>query len=227
MFDFFTFVKSSPGICYAIVFIGAMIEGETIILTASALAAAGYLSIMNVAALAFTSTLFADQLLFFIGHRMFLHPSAKLFERFNSFYEKSKRVAVLLKKYDVWFILMFRFIYGIRTISPIVIALCGSKPGRFVPLNFIAAVIWTVISCGIGYALGDFLFDSVNGGMIGSNVKKVEYAIFGVILFVVLLVCVSLWVIAKRNKKKSLIIDGTVDPEKQLYKATHQVDKPE
>lgn len=46
-------LRESPSLAYGIVLLGAMVEGETVILLASALAAAGYLSIMKVGSIAF------------------------------------------------------------------------------------------------------------------------------------------------------------------------------
>jgi membrane protein DedA with SNARE-associated domain len=175
-------IKSSPGIAYTIVLFGAMIEGETIILSASALAAAGYLSITKVGAIAFFSTVFIDQLLFYVGHYMYKHPERPISERFPRLHQKSKRVVLLLKKYDTWFILSFRFIYGIRAISPVVIGLCGSFPRRFIPLNIASALIWMVLSCGAGYCLGDFFFDMRTGHLVDSSMHKLQAIIVGIIL---------------------------------------------
>jgi membrane protein DedA with SNARE-associated domain len=159
-----------------------MIEGETIILSASALAAAGYLSIVKIGAIAFFSTVFIDQVLFYVGHYMYKHPGRPISERFPKLYQKSKRVVLLLKKYDTWFILSFRFIYGIRAISPVVIGLCGSLPRRFIPLNIASALIWMVISCSAGYCLGDFFFDVKTGHLVDSSMHKLQAAIVGVII---------------------------------------------
>ncbi|MDR3285077.1 MAG: DedA family protein [Holosporales bacterium] len=230
MFDFFTFLKSSPEIGYTIVFLGAMIEGETIILAASALAAIGYLSIAKVAAIAFLSTLFIDQILFFLGRRMYLKPGAPLSERFPKLYKRSKKAVILLKKYDIGFILMFRFIYGIRAISPIVIALCGSKPSRFVPLNFVSAVIWTIVSCSAGYWLGDFLFDTNTGIIMSGNVRRLEYTIISCVLFIVAIVFLFAFIRKHIKNKKNVFCTKNIEDisndgskvEKEFYAATHK-----
>lgn len=132
---------------YVIVFLGACVEGESIILTASFLAYYGYLSIVKVMMVAFTATLFADQALFWVGKVY----GDRIFMKYPQLKERLKKAFVLLHKYDQWFILTFRFIYGIRTLSPIVIGAANIDTVRYTILNFIAAVIWTVISCGVGY----------------------------------------------------------------------------
>lgn len=138
---------------YLAVFLGSLVEGESVILTASAMASQGYLSLPKIMIIAFFGTLFADQALFFVGRRF--GPS--LFTRYPRLKQPSDKAFRLLHKMDTWFILTFRFIYGIRIVSPIVIGAAGISPQRFLPLNFISAVIWTVVSCVGGYMLGDVM----------------------------------------------------------------------
>jgi membrane protein DedA with SNARE-associated domain len=176
-------------VAYWVVFFGAMIEGETIILSASAIAATGYLSITKIWTIAFLSTLFVDQTLFYFGLFIRKKPRRSFRERFPMLRNKLTRATELFQKHDILFILMFRFIYGIRSISPIVIGLCGSAPRRFIPLNFIAALIWSIISCGVGYCLGDFLFDSETGIINSKNMHQIQYIIGAAILLFIAIVC--------------------------------------
>lgn len=198
---FFEFLRQSPTTAYLVVLFGSMIEGETIILTASALAAAGYLSIYKVGSIAFCSTLLVDQALFFIGHFLYKNPGRPLSERYPKLYKKSRRAVVLLKKYDTWFILSFRFIYGIRAISPVVIGLCGSQPPRFMFLNAVSALVWAVISCSLGYCLGDFLFDD-NGRIIEQHMHHLQYGILGVIVGIAGLVVMGRKIAQHREERK-------------------------
>ena len=55
---------------YIAVIIGSLFEGEVILITASALSALGYLDIYTVFILALCTTVFADQLLFFLGYKL-------------------------------------------------------------------------------------------------------------------------------------------------------------
>ncbi len=224
--SFFSMLRESPSLAYGIVLLGAMVEGETVILLASALAAAGYLSIMKVGSIAFCSTLLVDQVLFFVGHHFFKHPGRPLSERFPRLYRRSKRAVLLLKKYDIWFILLFRFVYGIRAVSPVVIGLCGSSPRRFVPLNFISALIWASVSCSLGYWLGDFLFDTATGLIVSGHMRRLQYVIGGVLVVVISSIIIAKQLASYRRRKK-LIIPGvnkeeTKHVESDFYKSTHE-----
>ena len=158
---------------YWAVFFGSLVEGESVILTASAMARLGHLSIYKVGIIAFTGTLIADQALYLVGW----YYGDSIFERFPSLKKKSARTFELLHKYDTAFIIACRFVYGIRVTSSIIIGAAGVKPWRFIPLNFLSAAIWAIISCTGGYLLGHVVlevfehFDTVQkyfiGGILG------------------------------------------------------------
>lgn len=219
-------LRESADLAYVFVLLGAMVEGETVILLASALAAAGYLSITKVGTIAFCSTLLVDQVLFFVGHHYFKHPGRPLSERFPKLYHRSKRAVLLLKKYDVWFILLFRFIYGIRAISPVVIGLCGSSPRRFVPLNFVSALIWASVSCSLGYWLGDFLFDVETGLIVSGHMRRLQYVI-GAVLVTIIASIVATKMLASHKRRKKIKLpcideQETNHIESDFYKSTHK-----
>lgn len=138
---------------YIAVFLGAIVEGETVILTASALAALDYLNIYKIMIITFCTTVVVDQILFQVGRRY----GPAFFERYPKLKPRVNKAFHLLHRFDKWFILSFRFIYGIRVISPIVIGAARIEQKRFIPLNIISGLIWTVISCYSGYMMGDFL----------------------------------------------------------------------
>ncbi len=150
---------------YWVVLFGAMIEGESVILTACFMAYLGYMSIYKIGVIAFFGTLFADQALYHVGHFYGKKLIKKLTKRFPSLKEPTDRAFKLLHDWGNGFILSCRFIYGIRIISPVVIGSAGISPQRFIPLNILAAFIWTVISCTGGYMLAGLIdaigFDEV------------------------------------------------------------------
>ena len=97
---------------YIAVLLGAMVEGESIILTASMFASRGLLYIQYVALITFLSTTFADQLLFLVGKRW-----KHLWGRFEQLEGVRSKVHYLVSRYPKILLLTFRFVYGIRTVS--------------------------------------------------------------------------------------------------------------
>src|ERR1700722_6375918 len=135
-----------------------MIEGESVIFIAGFFAHEGYLSLPKIIFVSFIGTLFADQALYFVGR----HYGNLAIDRFPSFRPRAEKAFRLLRRYDNIFILSFRFIYGIRIISPVVIGASGVGIKRFMLLNFLAAIIWSVGSCVAAYYFAHIIIDYVH-----------------------------------------------------------------
>lgn len=169
---------------YWAVFFGSLIEGESVILTASSMAYAGYLSIYKIMIIAFCGTLIADQALYFVGR---IYGPA-IFERFPSLKKSSEKAFRLLHKYDIWFIILSRFVYGIRISSAVVIGAAEISPQRYIPLNILSAFIWTVVSCVGGYLLGDVMMSIIE------NFETIQkYFLGSVLLLIVLIGAYTAW----------------------------------
>lgn len=138
---------------YVAILIGTFLEGETIVIFAGVFASQGMMSLPLVFACVLFGTFFGDQIYFTIGKRwgsrlLYSHPTLK---------RKTRSVFRLLKKYETGFILSFRFVYGLRNVSPFVIGMNGISHPRFAALNFIAAFVWATLFAGGGYLLGKTL----------------------------------------------------------------------
>ncbi|MEB3701453.1 DedA family protein [Candidatus Bealeia paramacronuclearis] len=143
---------------YVAVFLGSLIEGESVILTAGFLAHQGYLSLPKIIMISFIGTLIADQLLYFLGRSY----GERVLDKFPKLREKAERAFKLLHKWDAIFMMSFRFIYGIRIISPVVIGMSGIPPKRFAIYNVLAAAVWAILSCSAGYFLGHLFMDQLD-----------------------------------------------------------------
>lgn len=143
---------------YVAVFLGSLIEGESIIFVAGFLAHEGYLSLPKIIIVSFIGTFFADQALYHVGR----HYGNSFIDLFPSFRPRADKAFRLLRRYDTLFILSFRFIYGIRIISPLIIGNSGISVKRFIFLNLIAALIWSVGSCVAAYYLAHLIMDKLH-----------------------------------------------------------------
>jgi membrane protein DedA with SNARE-associated domain len=146
-----------PFYAYLILFLGSLVEGESVVLSAGFLSYTGMLSFPLIVAISFTASVCADQIFFFIGRRY----GTSIIDRFPSLHKPSQKAFRLLHKYNVLFIMGFRFVYGVRTISPLIIGASGIGVRRFVILNIISGFFWAVVSCGAGYMLGYFFADTI------------------------------------------------------------------
>jgi membrane protein DedA with SNARE-associated domain len=145
----------------AAIFLGAAFEGETSVVTGGLLAHQHLVSLVGSAAAAVTGSFFADQLFFFAGRR---YRDTKRVRRIA---EKPAFAKALdtLERHQTIFILGFRFLYGLRTVSPIAIGTSHVPARTFLLLNAVAAAVWGVLFTGIGYLFGDTLLDAVHSIM--------------------------------------------------------------
>lgn len=184
---------------YVAILIGTFLEGETIVIIAGALSALGFMSLPLVFLTGLFGTFFGDQVYFTIGKRW----GTRLLLRKPSMKRKSRSVFRLLKKYETVFILSFRFIYGLRNVSPFVIGMNGIPHPRFAFLNLIAAFAWAVAFAGGGYLIGSVFKENLDPEMM----DKIHIYIFLTILsFVGSIALVSITINRIRGNRDPRII---------------------
>ncbi|QJD29232.1 DedA family protein [Methylococcus geothermalis] len=129
---------------------GLLLEGETVLLIAGFLVGRGYFSFHHIVLLAFVVTLAADQGYFWLGYK---HGDA-LLRRFPSLAPAVERASTLLHRYHSYFIFGFRFFYGLRVVTPILIGMSRFSPARYATVNVIAVGVWAVVTTGLGLVFG-------------------------------------------------------------------------
>lgn len=132
------------------IFAGAGLEGEAVVVTGGVLAHKGLLPFWGVAACAAAGSLLIDQFWFFAGRFFRDRRWVRRVRERPAF----RRALALLERHATLFILAFRFVYGIRTVSPIAIGTSRVATGRFVALNAVAAAVWGPVITAAGYFLG-------------------------------------------------------------------------
>ncbi|MBV8047122.1 MAG: DedA family protein [Paludibacterium sp.] len=135
---------------YWAVFIGCLLEGETILILAGFAAHQGYLSFPLVTALAFIAGSLGDLLFFLLGKTL----GPKLIARFPALAAKVDPVNALLLRYQRGIIVAIRFMYGLRIAGPIIIGASGVPVVRFMLYNMLGAAIWAPLVGGVGYLFG-------------------------------------------------------------------------
>jgi membrane protein DedA with SNARE-associated domain len=183
---------------YIAIVVGTFLEGETILVLGGFLAHRGYLHLPWVIASAFAGTFAGDQLYFYLGRS----KGTKWLEKKPEWKRRSTRAFQLLKKHQLWVILGFRFIYGVRTITPFVIGTSGIKPLRFLALNGGGAVAWALGVGILGYLLGETL------QLVLGEVKRFEAIVLGALVAVGLVI----WLCYLWRERKAVKADPPVDP---------------
>src|SRR6266568_3898222 len=132
---------------YPALFAGVAMEGETVVLIAGYLAHSGYLRLPLVMLVAFIGAFAADQFFFQVGKR----KGTRLLERRPHWQPRIDRIRKFLVRYQVIAILGYRFLYGMRTITPIVIGTSDFPTRRFFFLNMISTALWASVVAAAGY----------------------------------------------------------------------------
>jgi membrane protein DedA with SNARE-associated domain len=133
---------------------GTFLEGETILMLGGLSAKLGYLDLSLVMVVAFIGSFSGDQFYFFIGR----WKGAQLLAQHPKWHGRVERVHCYLQRYHDFIMLGFRFVYGIRIMTPFVLAMnLKIKTSRFVVLNAIGAALWSIIVAGGGYLFGHAL----------------------------------------------------------------------
>lgn len=166
---------------YIAVFIGTLLEGETLLIAAGFAAHQGLLDWRVVILVAMTGATMGDQLAFFLGR----WKGALLINRFPSLAKHKAEIDTLLARYDALFILTIRFIYGLRIAGPLIMGASRMHTLRFATFNIIGAALWALLITGLGFVFGL----AVNALL--SDVKRIEE--IGVIAILVIGLLFWLW----------------------------------
>ena len=149
---------------YLAVFVGAFLEGETILALAGLAWFRGYLDVYLVVAVAMVAGFAGDQFYFFLGRR----KGHKVLARFPDAKERAHKFDALLARWHAPLIIAIRFMYGFRIVGPILLGMGRVPAWKFVVYNLIGAAIWAPLIAGIGYLFGSALESVLH------DLKKVE-----------------------------------------------------
>lgn len=132
-------------------FVGSGIEGEAVVVAGGLVAHRGLVPLGGAMIAASMGSFIADQIWFQIGRRF---RDARSVTRAR---EKAAfaRAIEALERHPVGFIFAFRFIYGLRTISPIAIGTSNVEARTYLLVNAIAAVLWGCAFTLAGYVFGN------------------------------------------------------------------------
>jgi membrane protein DedA with SNARE-associated domain len=144
---------------YAATFVGTLLEGETVLVLSGVAASRGYLSAPLLVAAGAAGAMVTDNVFFVLGRAF----GPALLKRFPSLAGSVVRAHALVDRFPNTAVIGIRFLYGMRTVGPLVIG-AGRMPwARFALLDFIATSTWSLCWIGIGYVLGEVVYQVLGG----------------------------------------------------------------
>lgn len=176
---------------YIVILLGTFFEGETVVVLAGFLAHRGYLAFSIVVMAAFAGTFAGDQVYFFIGRK----KGIAYLDTHLAWKIKSDRVLRLMQRNQILVILLFRFVYGTRTITPFLIGASGVPPLKFIILNVLGGLTWAFVITGLGYVFGHA------AELLLHDIKQYELIIIGAIILTGLFIWMIYFIAGKCGKK--------------------------
>ena len=168
---------------------GTFLEGETILLIGGLVAHLGYLYLPAVVLVAFIGSFSGDQIYFCIGR----FKGRELLARHHKWEKRVDKVHCLMARYHDLIMVGFRFVYGIRILTPVVLGMDKNvKTVRFFVFNAIGAMIWSVVVSSAGYLFGYAIEKLIR------DVKHYEI----IVLLVIAGTGIALWAARRFRRKK-------------------------
>ncbi|MFZ5586242.1 MAG: DedA family protein [Thermodesulfobacteriota bacterium] len=153
---------------YLALFAGTFLEGESFFILGGVAARHGLLDPWLVALTALGGGLLGDQIFFLLGR----WRGVEILSRSRRLARKAVVARRLVRRHAVALMLCSRFLYGLRTAIPLACGAAGIPLGRFLLLNFISALLWTLCFGSLGYWLGGWMVEHL-GAMQGLQVVAV------------------------------------------------------
>lgn len=135
---------------YLAVFIGTVLEGETVLVLAGFAAHQGYLALPLVLAMGALGGALGDQVFFLLGRRF----GPALLRRFPRLAARVARVDAMTHRYRAGLIVGFRFMYGLRVAGPVAMGMGNVGVARFLFFNCLGAALWALVIGGTGFMFG-------------------------------------------------------------------------
>lgn len=132
---------------YLLLFLGVLAEGEAILAVAGALAHAGHLALIKVILTAWVASSIVEQGLFLVGH----YYGPQLLDRFPRLRRHAPKARAFIDRFGDLAAVLFRFMYGIRTVAVLLLGSQGYPRLRFAIINLPASLLWSAVIAGMGY----------------------------------------------------------------------------
>lgn len=164
------------------VFLGTFLEGEIVVIAGGLLSRIGFLDLKLVFPTVFLATFLGDLFFFYLGRR----HAVKFLEKRPHIKVRSERVRELIHEHHNKILFGYRFLYGLRIPTLLALGTSELSTKKFVFINLLNSVIWSILFCLGGYFFGDVFTLFVD------NIKSYEKEVF----IGIGIVAVIVWIIS-------------------------------
>jgi membrane protein DedA with SNARE-associated domain len=138
---------------YPALFLGTFLEGEVVALVAGYLTHRGYFEFSWVVLIVSVGTIIGDNLYFYLGRT----KGKSFLEKRPNWHRRVKKINRLLKRYQMLLALSYRFLYGLRIVTPFALGMSDLSAKQFAVLSIVSVFVWAILVISGGYAFGHFL----------------------------------------------------------------------
>jgi membrane-associated protein len=160
-------------------FVGFFLPGDSLLVTAGILAAAGKLDIVWLLTLPTIAAIAGDQTGYVIGRK----AGVALTARYPKFTKQLERAHDFYEKYGVKTIVIARFVPIVRTFVPAVAGAARMNYRTFVTFNVVGGMLWVFSTSLLGYTLGSLI----------PNIDRYLHFVIGIVILLSLMPAVIEW----------------------------------
>ena len=175
------------------VFVACIAEGETAAILAGFFAHQGVFVPWQAFVAVFLGAFGGDTMFFLCGRRF---ADSRLRANVCASRPGFDRAFDLMQRHPALYVLGNRYVYGFRLVGGVAAGMSGIAAPKFVVLNAISALVWTILFGGIGYIFG-FGAEQI----IGSTLHKHQRLLIG--LAIGLVVGLAGWYVAHRFSRRA------------------------
>ena len=139
---------------YVVLFLYSFGGGFLALAVAGVLSYAGELNIYITIVTAFCANFIGDQFLFFLARNNKSYAK----EMMNKYKRKIALAHLMMRKYGYLVIFIQKYLYGIKTLIPLVMGLTKYNTKNFMFFNLLASILWSIVIGTISYILGEAVY---------------------------------------------------------------------
>ncbi len=173
-------------------FIGFFLPGDSLLVTAGIMAAAGYLDLRWLIPLTILAAIIGDQVNYAIGYR----AGMALMSRYERFRPHLERAHAFYEKHGAKTIVLARFVPIVRTFAPAVAGAARMNYRTFVTYNIVGAFVWVLGTTLTGYFLGRAI----------PHIDRYLHLVIAIVVFLSILPILREW---RRERRKERVSHPT------------------
>jgi membrane protein DedA with SNARE-associated domain len=139
------------------VLLGALFEGEAVLIAAGYAVSQGYLPLAPTLAVSILGATLGDHAFYLVGRL----GGPRLFGRFAALRRVRARATLLLRRWGRLTAFAARFAYGLRAVVPLTMGAARFPGSLFLPFNLLGAVVFASIYLTLGYFFGELVEELV------------------------------------------------------------------